>query len=121
MRALNPPDCSVARCELRAVLSESGWRPDDIADAELAFLELFVNAWAHAGSRAPSVVITLRPASLRVSVCDDCPTLPEPPAPADPYALSGRGLRLVRALAHRFGIDAHKNGKSVWFELDFAA
>ncbi|MFF2662665.1 ATP-binding protein [Kitasatospora sp. NPDC058032] len=122
MRALNPPDCSTFRAELRANLRSAGWPPDIIADAELAFHELYINAWQHAGSPAPSVLVFLRPATLRVAVCDDSPDLPpEPRTSTDPYATSGRGLHLIRALTHRFGAHPTKTGKVIWFELDAAA
>ncbi|KOV25786.1 hypothetical protein ADK60_22560 [Streptomyces sp. XY431] len=121
MCAFNPPDWSVVRRELQALLAASDWPPDAAADAELALHELFVNAWKHAGCQAPHVIVALRPRTLRVSVCDDSPDLPEPRAFTDPYAVSGRGLHLVRALTHRFGADPLKNGKVVWFELDAAA
>ncbi|SDT72889.1 Anti-sigma regulatory factor (Ser/Thr protein kinase) [Streptomyces sp. TLI_053] len=121
MRALIPPDCSLARAELRAALTSAGWPPDVIDDAELAFQELYINAWQHGGCQAPPVLVCLRPAVLRVSVCDDCPDLPSPRVSADPYAVSGRGLHLVRALTDRVGADSTKSGKVVWFELDFAA
>ncbi|MFB7376599.1 ATP-binding protein [Kitasatospora purpeofusca] len=121
MRALNPPDCSLARAELRAALCSAGWPPGVIDDAELAFHELYINAWQHGGCQAPAVLVCLRPAVLRVSVCDDCPDLPSPSLPADLYSLSGRGLHLVRALTHRFGVDPAKTGKVAWFELDAAA
>ncbi|MEE1823271.1 ATP-binding protein [Streptomyces sp. BE20] len=58
---------------------------------------------------------------LRVSVSDGSPDLPEQRAYADPYAVSGRGLHLVRSLTHRFGADPRRQGKSIWFELDSAA
>ncbi|MFJ3791875.1 ATP-binding protein [Kitasatospora sp. NPDC090091] len=121
MRAFNPPDWSAARHELREALTFSNWPPDTIADAELALHELFVNAWKHAGSQAPLVVVLLLNRTLRVSVTDDSPVLPEPRTSSTPYELSGRGLHLVRSLTHRFGADPRKNGKSVWFELDAAA
>ncbi|MFE6869668.1 ATP-binding protein [Kitasatospora sp. NPDC057692] len=121
MRALNPPDCSIARTELRAILRSAGWPPDVIADAELAFHELYINAWQHAGSPSPAVLVSLQPAVLRVAVCDGCPDLPESRVSADPYAVSGRGLDLVRALTHRFGVEPVKTGKVTWFELDAAA
>ncbi|MFD0275852.1 ATP-binding protein [Kitasatospora sp. NPDC127111] len=124
MCALNPPDWSGAREELRAVLSSAGWPPDLISDAELALHELFVNAWKHGGNPAPTVVLVLlADRTVRVSVADDSPLLPEPRLSADPYELSGRGLHLVRSLTHRFGAAPRKRGKGklVWFELDCAA
>ncbi|MFJ4795339.1 ATP-binding protein [Kitasatospora purpeofusca] len=122
MRAFSPPDWSAAREELRAALALASWPDGLVADAELALHELYVNAWRHAGCQAPTVVVVLLTTrTLRVSVADDCPDLPEPRISADPYAVSGRGLHLVRALTHRFGADPAKNGKRVWFELDAAA
>ncbi|MGW4892002.1 ATP-binding protein [Kitasatospora sp. NPDC004240] len=122
MRACNPPDWSAAREELRDVLSWADWPDDLIRDAELALHELFVNAWKHGGSAAPTVVVVLIGGrTVRVCVSDDCPVLPEPRLSADPYEVSGRGLHLVRSLTHRFGADPRKPGKRVWFELDSAA
>ncbi|MFJ3787942.1 ATP-binding protein [Kitasatospora sp. NPDC090091] len=123
MCALNPPDWSAARDELRDILTAARWPDDLIADAELALHELFVNAWKHGGSPAPTVVLVLLPDhTLRVSVADDSPSLPEPRTSADPYELSGRGLHLVRSLTHRFGANTRKRGgKCVWFELQAAA
>ncbi|MFB6893465.1 ATP-binding protein [Kitasatospora sp. NPDC056327] len=121
MRAFNPPDCSTVRTELRSLLRSAGWRAEAIDDAELAFQEIFVNAWLHGRCPAPAVLVSLRPTLLRVAVCDNCPDLPEPRRPSDPYALSGRGLQLVRALTHRFGSDPTRTGKVTWFELDRAA
>ncbi|MGA5818401.1 ATP-binding protein [Kitasatospora sp. NPDC094028] len=117
MCALSPPDCSPARAELCDLLSSAGWPPSTISDAELALQELFVNAWRHAGSEAPMVVVSLDGHRLRVSVRDDSPVLPEARTSADPLALSGRGLHLVQSLTHRFGADLRKHGKVVWFEL----
>ncbi|MCX4747774.1 ATP-binding protein [Kitasatospora sp. NBC_01287] len=122
-----PPDWSAAREELRDLLTTAGWSTDLIQDAELALHELFVNAWKHGGSPAPVVVVVLLAdrafRTLRVSVADGSPALPElRTRSADPYELSGRGLHLVRSLTHRFGADPHeRGGKRVWFELDSAA
>ncbi|MFE9422371.1 ATP-binding protein [Kitasatospora sp. NPDC006697] len=122
-----PPDWSAAREELRALLTAADWHRDLIADAELALHELFVNAWKHGNSPAPVVAVLLLTDralhTLRVSVADDNPTLPNPRiGTADPYEISGRGIHLVRSLTHRFGADPHQHGgKRVWFELDAAA
>ncbi|WP_405360306.1 ATP-binding protein [Kitasatospora sp. NBC_00085] len=122
MCAFNPPDWSAARAELRDALAAASWPDDLIQDAELALCELYVNAWRHGGSPAPLVVVLLLNRTLRVSVADDSPTLPEPVQSADPYELSGRGLHLVRSLTHRFGTNPRKHGgKAVWFELEAAA
>ncbi|MGW4896953.1 ATP-binding protein [Kitasatospora sp. NPDC004240] len=120
---LSPPDWSAARHELREAMLAAGWPPPSIDDAELALHELFVNAWKHGGSHAPTVVVVLlADRTLRVSVSDDSPELPEQRRSTDPYETSGRGLHLVRALTHRFGAEPRKHGgKSVWFELDAAA
>ncbi|WP_316520037.1 ATP-binding protein [Kitasatospora brasiliensis] len=116
-----PPDWSAAREELRAATARAGWRPGLVADAETALLELFVNAWRHGGSSAPLVVIVLRDRVLRVSVGDGSPVLPVQRDGADPYAVCGRGLHLVRSLTDRSGADPRTSGKSCWFELDAAA
>jgi anti-sigma regulatory factor (Ser/Thr protein kinase) len=121
-----PPDWSAAREELRDLLATAGWPDGLIWDAELALHELFVNAWKHGGSPAPVVVVLLLAdraiRTLRVTVADDSPTLPEQHTSADPYELSGRGLHLVRSLTHRFGAAPRNHGgKAVWFELDTAA
>ncbi|MFE2106773.1 ATP-binding protein [Kitasatospora sp. NPDC059463] len=121
MRAPTPPDWFVVRHELRALLTTAGWRADAIHDAELALHELFVNAWKHAGTQAPHVIAALCPRTLRVSVCDDSPDLPELRTCTDPYAVSGRGLHLVQALTDRFGAEPAKHGKVVWFELEATA
>ncbi|ARF80920.1 hypothetical protein GCM10010502_12570 [Kitasatospora aureofaciens] len=116
-----PPDWSVPREELREATSRAGWKPDLVADAEVALLELFVNAWRHGGSAAPLVVVLIIGSVLRVSVSDQNPLFPAQRDDPDPYAVSGRGLHLVRSLTHRFGTEPRKAGKSVWFELDAAA
>ncbi|MFD9691275.1 ATP-binding protein [Kitasatospora sp. NPDC059146] len=116
-----PPDWSAPREELREATSRAGWKPDLVADAELALLELFVNAYRHGGSAAPVVVVLIIGDILRVSVSDGSPVLPAPREDSDPLALSGRGLHLVRSLTHRFGTETRRTGKSVWFELDAAA
>ncbi|MFD5437725.1 ATP-binding protein [Kitasatospora sp. NPDC127067] len=116
-----PPDWSAAREELREATARAGWKPDLVADAELALLELFVNAWRHGGSAAPLVVIAVLDHVLRVSVSDGSPIVPIQRDGSDLLAVSGRGLRLVRSLTDRFGTEPRKSGKSCWFELDAAA
>ncbi|MFB7474045.1 ATP-binding protein [Kitasatospora sp. NPDC056184] len=116
----NTPSLTVAREALRSSMDHAGFPPDAIADAELALVELIVNAWRHGRTAAPVVVVLIADRTLRVSVADDSSDLPAPCAPAE-LAESGRGLQLVQGLTHRWGADPQKRGKLVWFELDAAA
>ncbi len=44
------------------------------------------------------------------------PSVPRPAPPAL-WATSGRGLRLVRSLAHEWGVTEDKSGRTVWASL----
>ena len=57
-----------------------------------------------------------KPDGLRVEVGDDNPLAPAL-AEVGPEAESGRGLRIVAALARRWGTDPCEAGKTVWFEV----
>ncbi|MBV6698703.1 ATP-binding protein [Kitasatospora aureofaciens] len=117
---LNTPSLTVARQTLRGAMARTGWHPEAITDAELALVELIVNAWRHGETASPVVVLLLLNGTLRVSVSDESPALPEQRTPAD-LAESGRGLQLVEGLTHRWGVDPQKRGKNVWFELQMDA
>ncbi|MFJ2576046.1 ATP-binding protein [Kitasatospora aureofaciens] len=119
MRHLNTPSLAIARQSLHDAMTRVGWSPSAIADAELALVELLVNAWRHGDTPAPVVQILAINNTLRVSVADESPKLPEQRTPA-PLAESGRGLQLVEGLTHRWGVDPQKRGKFIWFELDAA-
>ncbi|MFD9685359.1 ATP-binding protein [Kitasatospora sp. NPDC059088] len=114
------PSLAVSRDALREALTSLDWPPDLISDAQLAMVELIVNSWRHANTPAPAVVILLRGNTLRVGVSDRSSALPEQ-RPFDPCSESGRGLRLVEGLTHRWGVDPRKLGKTTWFELDGVA
>ncbi|MFE6865445.1 ATP-binding protein [Kitasatospora sp. NPDC057692] len=116
----NTPSLTVAREALRSAMGHAGFLPDAIADAELALVELIVNAWRHGCTASPVVLVLILDRTLRVSVADNSSDLPDPRTPAE-LAESGRGLQLVQGLTHRWGADPQKRGKLVWFELDHAA
>ncbi|MFJ6616494.1 ATP-binding protein [Kitasatospora sp. NPDC091335] len=116
MRLVNTPTIAVARQTLCTTMTRVGWAPATISDAQLALCELLVNAWRHTDTPAPLVEIISVNDSLRVSVTDESPVLPSAP-PLSLLAESGRGLQLVEALTHRWGVDPHERAKSVWFEL----
>ncbi|MER7752987.1 ATP-binding protein [Kitasatospora sp. NPDC097643] len=117
MRHLNSPALTLARESLRDAMTRAGWPPPLIADAELALVELIVNAWRHGGTTAPVVHTLFLDSTLRVAVADRSSTLPEQRCPSL-LSESGRGLQLVSGLTHRWGVEPHQLGKSVWFECD---
>jgi DNA-binding response OmpR family regulator len=94
-----------------------GWGRTEAGEVvDLLVSELVANAIRHSASEV-EVAVHLLPRGLRVEVHDTGdgrPTL----ADANPDAERGRGLALVDALSAAWGVDAHADGKDVWFELD---
>ncbi|MGW8884012.1 ATP-binding protein [Streptomyces sp. NPDC055749] len=111
-----------ARTVLRAKLGE--WRAshDTLADGELVLSELVTNALRVPvpGDRLVGVRVVCREkgARLRLEVSDAGPGRPEVQQPRETDT-AGRGLMLVAALAHRWGVDERPAGigKTVWAEL----
>lgn len=86
-----------------------------VDDAELVLSELATNAVIHA--RTPfSVMVRSQDSGLRVSVRDSSPVRPTL-RDAAPMAATGRGLRLVTAIAKDWGAELTTDGKTVWAEL----
>ncbi|MEJ2890824.1 ATP-binding protein [Actinomycetospora aeridis] len=94
------------------------WTVDEDAReaAEIVVTELVTNAVEHAGSRSV-VEVERRAQSLRVTVRDfDLVPLPDVHLPP-PTSPRGRGLAMVAAVAATWGVEAHRDGKTVWAEL----
>ncbi|HLI43383.1 MAG TPA: ATP-binding protein [Acidimicrobiales bacterium] len=85
---------------------------DDLA---LVAGELLANAFLHA-SGPYRVSLELRSGSVRVSVRDGSRALPVPKE-LDPCSATGRGLRVVRAVAASWGTELTAEGKTVWADL----
>ncbi len=86
--------------------------------AVLLTSELVTNAVRYGRGRV-RLRVQQDPPSVRVQVHDDNPRLPVMVAEDDESAESGRGLRLVDALATRWGAEqSTTEGKDVWFEID---
>lgn len=85
------------------------------ADAQLVVSELASNAVLHAGSPF-SVSVRFEPGCVRIEVQDWNPRLPVMREPGT-AARSGRGLRLVDAVASDWGVEPGPDGKTVWAEL----
>lgn len=88
-----------------------------VEDAELGVSELVANAVRYAKTE---VLIQVSAGTrVTIAVVDQDPVLHRPVQPAadDLLAESGRGLRIVAAVADDWGIEARTGGKSVWFSL----
>jgi anti-sigma regulatory factor (Ser/Thr protein kinase) len=114
-----PADVDGPLAARRFVTSVLGRRPYQglVAsdEAQLVVSELATNAVIHAGTPF-SVSVACHGSTIRISVRDGNES---PPAirHAGPEARSGRGLRLVAAVAHDWGVDADPAGKTVWADL----
>lgn len=89
-----------------------------LPDAEIAVSEIVTNAVLH--GREPITVTIALEESLRVEVTDGSAVSPTFSF-LDPTAVTGRGLLLVSAVADRWGVEPHDEGKTVWIELGSAA
>lgn len=100
----------------------------DAADAILLTSELVTNVLRHAQTEFALVVIL--DGCLRVEVHNGVAAteafreiIGNPPLDTPADTPGGRGLGLVRRMASRFGLadePGARDGKIVWFELDFA-
>lgn len=105
-----------ARTAVRALLVEA---PQAfVADAMLLTSELVTNAVLHTGAEF-TLCAEFDPTvgSLRVEVADTSPSVPVVPSPAGVSSVGGHGLRIVAAIARRWGVAVTDSGKVVWFEL----
>lgn len=95
----------------------AAWRIDgETSDATcLAVSEFVTNSVCHSGSADVTLRLIRRSSQVRVEVFDSGAwRKPEPPSPDDDIAEGGRGLALVSALAHRFGVHRTSLGTCVW-------
>jgi serine phosphatase RsbU (regulator of sigma subunit)/anti-sigma regulatory factor (Ser/Thr protein kinase) len=87
-----------------------------IDDVELVATELVTNSVMHARSEVKlSIEYTDRRVRLRV---EDRSQVRPVVRSAAPDAATGRGLFIVEQLASQWGVDLHRDGKTVWVELD---
>ncbi|MFC5381134.1 ATP-binding protein [Aquipuribacter nitratireducens] len=115
-----------AREELVGLLTDSGVPEETVVEAELAASELLGNAIVH-GRPTPSGSVLLRARvrdrAVEVAVTDGGPAAggsPDiRPRNTSVVATRGRGLRIVRSLAHEWGVlvDAEEGCTTVWAAL----
>ena len=94
------------------------WRaPHDPADAALLVTELVANVVDHVGGVDTfTLEVALAEDWLRIGVLDGSAVRPVV-REMDSGNPRGRGMRLVAAIADRWGAEDHRGGKRVWFEL----
>ncbi len=104
------------RRRMRLLLNCWGLSPDDVDVALMVASELVSNAVDHAGT-ALTVTVSRRADGVTVAVGDRCNALPLLRA-HDPFAVRGRGLQMVDALAVHWDCTADPaGGKTVWAEI----
>ena len=103
---------SEARRFVESALAEVGVTPHP--DIALLTSERVTNAVVHAHSPV-DISLHIKGNAVCVRVHDESRDLP---VPRDPSAMetSGRGLRIVEALADGWGVDVGNRGKVTWFE-----
>lgn len=101
----------------RAFVESVGDVPGTISgDVALLVSEMAANCVLHA--RSPFVVrVGRRPGVLRIEMTDSS-VAPPVVKPYSSDAPTGRGLRLIEALASRWGVIPSDQGKTVWVEFD---
>jgi anti-sigma regulatory factor (Ser/Thr protein kinase) len=111
----HPTSPAAGRRFVADVLWQRGFATAVIDDAVLLTSEAVTNAVVHAGTPI-DVVVTVDAAMARIEVHDGQPDLPvaRDPAPDD---ASGRGLRVIEALAEAWGVQHSVDGTCLWFEL----
>lgn len=106
----------VARNLVRVLLI--GWElPTAVDDAQLIVSELVANAVRHAPpADTLELELTATPEQIRISLADGSSIAPVAAA-LDATSASGRGIRIIAALAADWGADVHHGGKRVWVTL----
>ncbi len=109
-----PQSAGAARRFVQAQLDDWDLAVDEDG-VVLMVSELVTNAGLHADSEATVRLVDLGHC-LRIEVSDSS-TTPIQLRPHQTGSEAGRGLRIVDALASRWGVDAAADGKTVWFEV----
>jgi len=110
----------LVREALVADLTARGVAQQTIDEAEIVIAELLANALRHArplSDGALRIRWKVRLEVVEVEVTDGGSDTVPRPAPKAVWAPSGRGLRIVRSLAHEWGVAEEKAGTTVWASL----
>ncbi|YAL83462.1 ATP-binding protein [Dermacoccaceae bacterium W4C1] len=108
------------RHELVADLSDGTLPEEIVGEAEAVVCELVANAVRHAKPLPDGTIRVhwkVRAARVEVEVTDGGSADSPAPKPQSAYAPSGRGLRIVRSMAHEWGVTDERVGRTVWASL----
>lgn len=112
--SLTLPRGSGAPGAARRFVRRLAWVSEQREVVELLVSELVTNAVRHARGDIEVTIGAIIRGRIRVSIGDGSPSRP---AIREPKLEGGHGLRLVEALADRWGVDQRVGGKTVWFEI----
>jgi anti-sigma regulatory factor (Ser/Thr protein kinase) len=115
---LLPHSANVPAARHIAVELLKAWQaPHDHDDVALLVTELVTNVIDHVdGEAAFTLELALAGGWLQIAVADGSSVRPVV-RELDSDNPRGRGLRLIQALADRWGIEDHHDGKRVWLTL----
>lgn len=105
------------RKELVEDLLTRGVTHDVIDEAEIVVAELVANAIRHAKPLSDGAIRVhwkVKNNVVEVEVSDGGGATIPKPSPPTTWGPSGRGLRIVRSLAHEWGVLDDANGRTVW-------
>ena len=91
-----------------------------IEEAQIVTSELMANAIRHArplGDHTVRIHWRVKSGVVEVDVTDGGSTTTPRPAPRALWRPSGRGLRIVRSLAHEWGVSEQRGAVTVWASL----
>ena len=108
------------RKEIVADLDTRDLPEELVGEAEIVASELLTNAVRHARPLSDGTIRVrwkIRADVVEVEVTDGGGATVPRPAPRTVWLSSGRGLRIVRALAHEWGVTEDRTGNVVWATL----
>ncbi|NHI18872.1 ATP-binding protein [Phycicoccus endophyticus] len=118
-----PADPAAVASVRKAVVADLTGRdlPEDlVGEAEIVASELLTNAVRHARPLSDGTIRVrwkIRGEVVEVEVTDGGGATTPKPAPRTVWLSSGRGLRIVRSMAHEWGVTEDRTGNVVWATL----
>lgn len=123
-RTLRVPAVPASVPEVRRALVEDlrsrGVAEQTVDESEIVVAELLTNAVRYARPLPDGTLRVHWKAQgplMEVEVGDGGGETAPRPAPAAVWAFSGRGLRIVRSVAHEWGVSGDATGRTVWAAL----